>query len=523
MAERLEPEKIVCQGGYDARLDVVASNPGGATYMQNFEPGLFGGYRRINGVAKYIATTVTGTGPVLGVAIFRNSDILAVREVAGDSIVYRWTGAAWLQINSDTRTVTTDRYRFWRYAWSTKRILCTDGTNPAATWDGTTWTALNGLGSPADPKYGTEFLNRIILAGYSSNVGAITITAPNDETDFDAANGAIELVVGDTVTNIRSFRDKVIIFCQTSIYQLVGTGVIASDGTVDFNIEPISRNIGCIAPDSVQEANGDLMYLATDGVRTVAATGRIGDFELGNLSKKIQPVLGNVTNQHVVSVVTPAKSQYRLFYNDETSSEDSCLGVLGGLRLLNSQMQNTFYGAVTNDQIQWEWSVLKGIKPYCADWEHVSMVDTVLHGGWDGYIYQQEIGQTINGTAIEAIFKTPDHDLKDPGKRKFIQRVTPYIRREGNADIILSVYYNYNSNQVLQPAAYTLTGTGDAAVFGEAIFDTSTFGTRPDVIQRQPVEGSGFTVAFQFYSNSVDDVSYSIQAYMMEAQMAGRR
>lgn len=520
MAERLEPYKVVCQGGLDTRLDVVTFNDGGATYLQNFEPGLNGGYRRINGFAKYIDTEVPGTDHILLSCIFNNSDIIAAREgtggSAGQSIVYQWDGASWNQINSDTRNTSGGIYRFWRYAWSIQKIIFVDGVNQAATWDGTTWTLINGAGAPADPSYVTEYKNRIIYAGYSAAPGSITISAPDDENDFSGASGAIELVVGDTITGVRSFRDQVIIFCRNSIYQLAG------DTSANFAIQPVSRNIGCPFPDTIQEVNGDIVYLSADGIRTVAATARIGDFELGNLSKKIQSLLAGLTTEHVTSVTIPSKSQYRVFYHDDSTAEASSFGVLGGLRIINPQ-NVTFASTIANDQVEWEWSLLKGIKPHTCDADRINLVETILHGGHDGFIYQQESGQTFNGSGIEGIYKTPDFDFKDVGKRKFIHRVTPYIRREGDATITLSVYYNYNATTRLQPAAYTLTGSGVAATYGEAVYDTAQYGTRPDVIQRQPVEGSGFTVSLQFSSDSVDDVSYSIEAFMLEGQMAGRR
>ena len=56
-------------------------------------------------------------------------------------------------------------------------------------------------------------------------------------------------------------------------------------------VVPVAKNIGCLSGYSIQEIGGDLIFLAPDGLRTVAGTARIGDVELGTVSKAIQPII----------------------------------------------------------------------------------------------------------------------------------------------------------------------------------------------------------------------------------------
>ena len=95
MADRIESYKLVCGGGLNSNenhLDLSDNKPGSATRLINYEPGLFGGYRRIEGFSKYdasygevtVAGSTTAAGPVLGIAIFKNdvtgsSTIIAIR------------------------------------------------------------------------------------------------------------------------------------------------------------------------------------------------------------------------------------------------------------------------------------------------------------------------------------------------------------------------------------------------------------------------------------------------------------
>ena len=69
------------------------------------------------------------------------------------------------------------------------------------------------------------------------------------------------------------------IFCENRIFKLTGSAL------ADFAVEPVTRNIGCVNGNTIQEFAGDLIFLGPDGLRTVAATARIGDVELGTISR----------------------------------------------------------------------------------------------------------------------------------------------------------------------------------------------------------------------------------------------
>ena len=84
----------------------------------------------------------------------------------------------------------------------------------------------------------------------------------------------------------------------------------------DFVVQPVTREIGCINGFTIQEFAGDVVFLAPDGLRTVAGTERIGDVELGTISRKIQRRFAGVTDvDEFDSVVIPDKTQYRIFFS----------------------------------------------------------------------------------------------------------------------------------------------------------------------------------------------------------------
>ena len=507
--ERLQPVSIRCIGGLDLTQDTYLTNPGGAVALQNFEPNIHGGYRRISGYDKYSSTIVPGQGSVLGVAVF-GGNVIAVRRIAASSNMgwYTSSGGAWsAAINTTAHTYTTDKVRFAKYNWNgTNKIVFVDGVNNAATWDGTTWTEINDADRPVAPKYVAEYKNHIFYAGYTGNAGAIKWCEPNTENDFDVADGAGELVVGDLVKGLKVWRDQLIIFCKSSIFRLVGST------DFDFQVIPITRRTGCIHPDSIQEANGDIIYLSQDGFRNIAGTDRIGDFELGSISRKINKrIINELTHENVSSLVIPSKNQYRAFFPTAAGSATAAQGMLGAVR------------AVEQGAVDWEWADLVGIKAYCADTDYINTTETVVHGGYDGYVYEQEQGIAFDGTAIEALYATPHMEFGDAGRRKFVHRITTLMQREGLSSVGLTLRYDFDSNDVIQPASYTLSGNNTVVVYGTALYGTDAYGSAEESSNRQPVSGSGFFAQVRYTSTATTDYPYSIEGIIIEAQLGGRR
>ena len=95
-------------------------------------------------------------------------------------------------------------------------------------------------------------------------------------------------------------------------------------------MQPITRDIGCLEGDTIQEIGGDVIFLAPDGLRLLSGTERIGDFGLGVVSKSIQKNLTSfiATNTSFSSVVIREKSQYRLFGFNTNINEESAQGII---------------------------------------------------------------------------------------------------------------------------------------------------------------------------------------------------
>tara|TARA_R100000963_G_C4643947_1_gene107729 strand:+ start:1764 stop:3260 length:1497 start_codon:yes stop_codon:yes gene_type:complete len=478
MTQQITSSIVTVTGGLILDQDVYSTPPGAATILRNFEPSILGGYRRLNGTAKYSSSQVNGSNIVQGVFVY-NDQVFAI---SGGTLA-RSSGSSWT--NLETGLNSSGRYNAERFNYeNTEKLILVNGSDNPRVLSGNTVSTISSTGVPTNAQYVSSFRSHMFYAGMSSNPQEIVFSAPFNEDDFTAGNGAGSIKVDDNITGLKVFRDNLFIFCQDRIFKLTGSGLAS------FAIENVSRNIGCLDGFSIQEIGGDLAFLGPDGIRTVQGTARIGDIELGSISKPIQKRFEDISLDRISSLVIRGKSQYRIFRPLTDGTEPVSEGIIG---VIKSNPQGG---------IGWEWSDIKGIKPSCCDSQYISNTETVVHGGFDGYVYQQESGNTFAGTNIRASYRSPDLTLGDAGIRKNMQRINVNYDTEGVVDFLLGVKFDFDNSDIPQPEPYNLTTQSSHALYGVSTYGVATYGSEGFPIVRQSIEGSGFTAVVK-----IDDTS----------------
>ena len=120
-------------------------------------------------------------------------------------------------------------------------------------------------------KYITIHDHHLIAAGVENNLSTVYYSVYNDPDNFTGA-GAGAVTISDQIQGIKGFRQDLIVFAKNSLHKLINI-----NDTANIRIDPITENVGCVSGYSIQEIGGDLLFLSPDGLRTVAATARIGD------------------------------------------------------------------------------------------------------------------------------------------------------------------------------------------------------------------------------------------------------
>ena len=317
-ASQVQPVNFPLQGGLVLNKSTFAMQPGEALELQNFEPDIEGGYRRINGFSKLVTNIVPQTSAsteAVLLSIKFNNKIVAAR---GEKIFTATEGDnSWTAIDTGRTSAGIYDFEIFNFDGNNKFIVA-DGNN-APTVFNTSFAATDvssaGSGEVSTAVTGAKFVkvlkNHMFYAGMSSTPQEIVFSVPFDEDNFATGSGAGSIKVDDTIVGLKVFRQDLFIFCENRIFKLSGSSLS------DFVITPVTRDIGCVNGQTIQEFAGDLIFLAPDGLRTVAGTARIGDVELGTISANVQPLFNSniATATSFTSVVIPNKTQYRVFFS----------------------------------------------------------------------------------------------------------------------------------------------------------------------------------------------------------------
>lgn len=504
MATNWQTFPIEFRGGLISNLSQLQQGMnavGSATILQNFEPSKEGGYRRINGFAKFSDSAVPGTGNILGVKVASPDEIIAVRSNGSVSTVYHSTGNAWTL--KATAALAGSKCRFADFNFDgTHKISIVDGVNYPAIYNDTL-NSVTYMTTPTDLQ-GVEHVAVFKGTVFYAKENNLYFSAPFNETDFTAANGSGVISVSHTITGLIVFREQLIIFSRNKIQRLVGTTV------ADFAVQPITDSIGCLDPDTIQEVGGDIMYLAPDGIRLLSATDRIGDFGLEVASDPIAADAKSFSDVSVdyCSIVLREKAQYRIFGYVGSEQTQTAQGLIA-----------TKFSAQGASNVA--WAKTSGIKAYVADSKYTSSSEQIVFANEDGYVYELEVGSSFDSEPIEAIYESPYMSITDPRTRKTFYKLTTYLELSGPASLTLGVKYDFDRDRgfnVLQPQVDTIESTGTAVFFfgsPAAIFGSATYGGTLDTVYENNLVGSGKTISLRISDNSTNP-SFSLDTAILE-------
>jgi hypothetical protein len=531
-----QPFSVALQGGLDKASNTMEllQKPGVATRLSNFEVSNRGGYRRINGYTQFgDGTRPNSSNAISGIFVYADGVIAC----SGTDIFFSQDGNSWLQINRDSVSSSGDNYSTFtgrstltRTSQSKASFALFEGntdygevvivdessaTKPFLFKMTGTGSALSSRTYFAEeitvsgthyPKYCVIHDKHLVVAGASTAKNTVFYSGTSDINDF-TSSGSGSIVLDDQVVGLKSFRNELFLFCRNSIYKLQN---INNSSTIA--VVPVTKNVGCVDGKTIQEFAGDLLFLAPDGFRTVAGTARIGDVELGTVSKAIQPLINDILTSSITfeysSVVLRDKSQYRMYYSGADQSTANSKGITGTL---------TARG--------FEWTEVKGIQaPAVSSGFNSDGREKVYHGDRDGYIYNHDTGSAFNpagtSTNILAEYQSPDFDYGDFGTLKTLDHVKVSLKPEGVADPTLRVRFDFDSTDKIQPVDVSLE-VDEPALFGTAVFGTATFGAPEVPLIRQHVQGSGHSNFFKIFSEDTN-APYTINGLYVNYRPSGR-
>jgi len=481
------------------------NNVGSAFQLQNFEPSLDGGYRKLAGYTKFIDAQLPGSGPVQGIAIVQqdtNEKVIAARNGiyyitnATDSTP-TWTSLATAP-NTSFAKVRQARYNFN----NTYQICFVDGVNFPAYFDRTagtlTYMTSSATNDAAEGASHVCMFKSTLFFGVGTE---LVFTAPYSSNDLSPANGAGSISIGSEITGLVVFRDQLIVFAVDKIMRITGTS------SADFSMSAVTEDLGCLSADTIQEVGADIMFLGPDGLRTLSSTDRIGDFGIDVASKNIRPTVGKLQDYAAsfCSTVIRGKAQYRLFAYVEGEQSKIAKGVLG-TKFVDQGGQG------------FQWAEIKGFKVYVADSQFIGEDEYRVFANNDGYVYNMDSGTSLDGNNIDAIYESPYMPINDPQVRKTFYKLDFYIKPFGAINIKAGIRFNQNKIGYIQPSTFNITQTGgDTGIYSDNTtkFGTAVFGAPRTQSYINQVVGSGETIAIRIEDKS-SDASFLLDTAIFE-------
>ena len=253
----------------------------------------------------------------------------------------------------------------------------------------------------------------------------------------------------DDILDMAVWRDALYVFGKNFITKITGF-----DDT-DIKIEQVSTRLGVVARHTIQEVAGDLLFLAPDGIRTIAGTDKIGDTALDNLSvnvsKRVNALRLEGPNLNLRSVSLSEKGQYRVYASATNEPTQTTIGILAGLR------------ASQSGQLAWEFSDLKGMKPRSMSSANFGTEERMFFGTYDGFIQvQKNTSHSFDSTVIVWEIEMPYWVLTidDPELRKVLFKFKLYADTPADTNGILSYRLNYLGDQTISPLSQQIAGVG---------------------------------------------------------------
>ena len=148
----------------------------------------------------------------------------------------------------------------------------------------------------------------------------------------------------EKITGLRSFQEQLVIFTDRSIY--VKTG--GTDET--FQIFKVVSDVGCVAPHSIVEVGGVLMFMAKDGIYAFTGAG-----QQGAVQKISAPINSIFTGRHTNTYI-PEKTRAHLYSLGFPFSISS--GLLSRSQAVHVQSRNQIWWSVCTEKINAEaWNL----------------------------------------------------------------------------------------------------------------------------------------------------------------------
>lgn len=420
----------------------------------------------VNGVGSLILTSITGSF-ISGEAI----KVSAVSRATTSSVSTAITRAPGGNLE-------TFRYNFTGSTNSEKLYGC-DGVNPVFEFDGTTYVPIRTGMSTEAPSHVIAHKGFLFL----SFLGSVQYSALGNPYAWTVVLGSGEIDLSKSVTGFlpqggNAVGSSLAIFTAERTFVLYGTS------STDFKLVSSIFDVG-YSSFTCQQVSNDAYGWTSRGIQALITTLNYGDFDYSSISHMIQPLVTKKRGLECASNSIKTKNQYRIYFTDGTCLVTGITGdKVSGITLLN-------YGIA-----------VRTIKTATL----TTGQEVTYFGSDNGYIYQDNLGTSFDGLAIESWIRLPFNNDQSPRIRKRFRKAIFEMVVDSFSSVNISYDLGYGTYDVMPstPSANTLfIGSGgywDQSVWDQFNWDSSYL-TTPSI----SIDGTEKNISFLLYSNRAQD------------------
>lgn len=271
-------------------------------------------------------------------------------------------------------------------------MVAFNGIDKPWKWDGTTATVL--ANAPADGQYCVLFKEKLFTVPksapstlkWSDSFAPETWPAVNY---WDIAKGD-----GDIITALAPYLGELTIFKRYSIYSLRGTSID------DFVLDNTVPTIGCVGPRAVVQEGLYLYFVSDEGICLYNGA------KVTNLSQAKIPVLWSKINHEYIHKAAAGRWGGLLWFALPENSNS-----FNNLVILYDPLTGAFWPR-------------RNIEVSCFQ-EYNNGIQVLFYSGGslDGYVRQQDAGNSDDGVAIDSYWIGKAFDMGQPEYQKKLKKI----------------------------------------------------------------------------------------------------
>jgi hypothetical protein len=375
-------------------------------------------------------------------------------------------------------------YNFTGSTYATK-MYGADGVNLAFEFDGTNYIPIR-TGMVADtPRHVIAHKGYLFL----SFLAGLQYSSISNPYSWTVALGAGEISTSKPITGFlpqggNAAGSSLAIFTDERTFILYGTS------SADFRMVSSIFDVGYL-PYTLQQVSNNAYGMTSRGIQALITTLDYGDFDYASVSHMIQPLITRKRGLECASTALRNKNQYRVFFSDGTAVTVGLTGdKQSGILPLN-----------------YNRPVLCIISAPLSNGTEVT-----FFGSDDGYIYQDNIGTSQDGAAIEAWARLPFNNLKSPRIRKRYRRAIFEVVTEGYSSVNISYDLGYANPAVAQAAPQADRAlAGGGGFWDQFTWDRFNWDTQYVANPVLSIDGTEKNLGLLFYSNRAQDQAHTLQ------------